>query len=328
MRRSPSRPLLLAVALFLAACSAEPAASPTASDAASPRAGACPALPPVPAEVAGWPAPGMLTTTAIFPYLASSEIVCGRGRLLFTFLDKENVSVAAPDRPAGIALYDLTKDPATPVSQVEARFVWAIEGESGMYVATVELPASGTWGAEFRTIVDGKTEGVRMRFDVQPTGSAVRVGQAAPSVKTPTLVDVGGEIAKVSSDPKPRPAFYERSVDEALRAGEPFVLAFATPAFCTSRYCGPTLETVKRVADANPGIRVINVEPYELTWSDGRLQPKLDANGGFIPTGATNAYGILTEPWVFVIDRGGIVRGSFEGVLAADELQAAIDTVR
>ena len=39
------------------------------------------------------------------------------------------------------------------------------------------------------------------------------------------------------------PVFYQVSVHDALAAHKPFVLVFATPAFCTSRVCGPTLDT-------------------------------------------------------------------------------------
>ena len=117
-------------------------------------------------------------------------------------------------------------------------------------------------------------------------------------------------MKKISSDPSPDPALYGESVDQALAAREPFVLAFATPAFCKSAECGPTLEVVKAVVKANP-IRAINVEPYQLTYSNGRLQPVLQ-DGDFVPVQATEAYGIPTEPWIFVVGASGRVVASFE----------------
>ena len=56
----------------------------------------------------------------------------------------------------------------------------------------------------------------------------------------------------------------------------------------------------------------INVEPYQLEDVDGQLQPVLDANGELQATTTTNEWGLLTEPWIFVVDRDGIVRGSYE----------------
>lgn len=308
-----------------AAATATPAGDPGAASDAD----ACRTAPAAPAEIDGWPSPGMVATTSVYPVIVSSELVCGRNRFIFTFLDANNTPQASPDRTAAVRFYDLGADPGNAVATVPGRFVWAIEGESGLYVAEIEFTEAGEWGADFATQAPGgEVERVRMRFEVRPSGSAVRVGDDAPSVRTPTLADVGGEVTRISSDTAPVAAFYETSVDAALAAGEPFVLVFATPAFCTSAQCGPLLQVVKRVVAADPGIRVINVEPYRLRWADGRLQPELDANGGLQATDATDAYGILTEPWVYVVDRTGIVTASFEGVLAEDELRAAIDAVR
>ena len=101
----------------------------------------------------------------------------------------------------------------------------------------------------------------------------------------------------------------------------------ATPAFCQSAQCGPTLDRVKAVAaDAPDNVRFINVEPYQLTFTEGRLQPNLDAkNNQLQPVESVNTWGILTEPWVFTVDGTGVVRGSFEGVLGEDELKASIN---
>jgi len=121
---------------------------------------------------------------------------------------------------------------------------------------------------------------------------------------------------------RPDPSLYDESVDQALAAREPFVLAFATPAFCKSAECGPTLDMVKAAVKANP-IRAINVEPYELSWTNGRLQLVLQ-DGDFVPVAATDAYGIPTEPWIFVIGASGHVVATFEAVVAPAELAAAI----
>ena len=82
-------------------------------------------------------------------------------------------------------------------------------------------------------------------FDVLDRSPVVSVGDPAPSVKTPTLADVGGDVAKISSDPTPVKRFYETSEDAALAAKKPFVLIFATPKFCQTATCGPTLNKMK-----------------------------------------------------------------------------------
>ena len=118
------------------------------------------------------------------------------------------------------------------------------------------------------------------------------------------------------------------SVKDALAAHDPFVLVFATPKFCTSAQCGPTLDRVKPLVAEFPAVTFINVEPYELEFKDGGLQAVRDASGSLTPTRAVFEWGILSEPWVFVVDRDGIVTGSFEGVVGTDELRAAVAAVR
>ena len=71
----------------------------------------------------------------------------------------------------------------------------------------------------------------------------------------------------------------------------------------------------------------INVEPYVLEYTDGQLQPVLDANQQLQAAPATDEWGLLSEPWIFVVDGDGIVRGSFEGVVGEAELERALAEV-
>ena len=206
-----------------------------------------------------------------------------------------------------------------------AEFVWAIPNERGVYHVDVDFPTAGDWTADFRTSGGGLPDKtVSFRFQVQESGVTIPVGGKAPATRTPTLADVGGDVKKISTDPNPGPAFYRTSVDQAIAAHEPFVLVFATPAFCTSRQCGPTLDAIKAIAKDHPGVTFINAEPYQLTSASGTLQPVLDANNQLQQTDATKAWGLLSEPWVFVVDRDGIVRGSYEAVVSTSELDAAL----
>ena len=326
-----SRAAAVALVLLLAACSG--GADPTgpgasvdgdASPGGSGDAAACAATPePAPDAVTEWSGQ---QDPSVFPQIInpSGTLACGGNRLLFSFLDDSNSPVASPDRTVEVALYDLGADPGTAAVTAPARFIWAIEPDVGLYVAEVDLPTSGLWGAEFRTAVDGgEVETIRVPFDVRPEPAVVSVGDAAPSSDTPTLDDVGGDVALLSTDEEPVEAFYETSVDEALEAGEPFLLVFATPKFCATAQCGPTLDRVKTVAAAHPDLTVINVEPYELEPVDGQLQPVL-TDGQLTPTAATTEWRLPAEPWVFLVDDQGIVRGSYMLVFDEAELESAI----
>jgi hypothetical protein len=204
-------------------------------------------------------------------------------------------------------------------------FIWAIENVSGIYVSTVDFPAAGDWVAHFTTAAAGKpAESIDFQFQVLDKKHVIVPGDKAPSVDTPTLASVAGDVSKISTDSKPDKAFYETSVAAALAAHKPFVLVFATPKFCQTQTCGPTLDKVKPIAAAHPDVTFINVEPYQLHDDQGQLQPVLDANGQLQTVPAADAFRLLSEPYVFVVGGDGIVKASFELIFTPDEIEQAL----
>ena len=289
---------LTAVALVLSACGA------TASPA-----------PPSPSAVA--------SQTGVFPVIVSREQVVGRNRILFSFLDASGTKpLGAPDRTAKV---HFSGPGGQSVNAPDGTFMWAIEGVSGVYVTTADFPVAGAWMGEFTTAAPGSPEAtIPFSFDVKTDAHVVEPGEQAPPVETPTLASVGGDVAKVSTDPRPDKAFYEVSVAAQLAAHKPFVLVFATPKFCQTAICGPTLDSVKTVAAAHPGITFINVEPYQLEFVDGQLQPVLSTSGQLQPVPATDAYGLLSEPYTFVVGGDGVVKSSFELIFTPQEIETAL----
>ena len=266
---------------------------------------------------------------SVFPQIInpSGTVTCGKTRLMFSFLDDQNVPVAKPDTTVGVKVFDLGADPAKPVAEGPATFIWAIEPRVGVYVIDVDLPTSGEYGVEFTTTPAGGTaETIRTTMEVQPSTDVISVGDHAPPSKTPTLDQVGGDVSKISTDPKPVKAFYETSIEGAVAAKKPFVVAFATPKFCVTQQCGPTLDRLKPIAAKHPDVTIINVEPYLLEDVDGSLQPVL-TNGELTPTQATNEWHLPTEPWVFVVDRNGVVTDSFMLIFSDEELDKAMAAV-
>jgi hypothetical protein len=300
-------PTVVLVALVAAGCSSTTASAvPSPSDAWGP-----PATPP-----------------KLTPILATNTIAKGKARILFLYLDAQNNIASAPDRTATVTFYDLDTDPNKPVATADGAFVWTIENERGMYVVTADLPTAGTWGAEFTTEAPGSpAETARLTFTVRDSTPTVQVGQKAPASKTPTAADVGGDLTKLSTDKAPDPAFYQTSVADALAAHKPFMLIFATPKFCVSQQCGPTLDHFKPIAAANPAVTFINVEPYKLKDVDGSLQPVLDANNQLQATDVTNEWGLLSEPWIFAVDRNGTVQGSYEVTITPAEIDAILPVI-
>ena len=269
------------------------------------------------------PAPSSGPKASVLPVIISSELSTGPNRFLFSFVDAtSNTPVGAPDRTASVAF---TGPGGQAVAPADGTFIWAIENVSGIYVSSVDFPASGDWVAQFTTAGAGKAaEQIDFQFQVLDKKHVIVPGDKAPSVDTPTLESAGGDVSKISTDSKPDKAFYETSVATALAAHQPFVLVFATPKFCQTQTCGPTLDKVKPIAAAHPDVTFINVEPYQLKDDQGQLQPVLDANGQLQTVPATDAYRLLSEPYVFVVGGDGIVKASFELIFTPAEIEGAL----
>ena len=261
--------------------------------------------------------------TDIYPVMISAELIVGENRVLFSFQDASGAPIAKPDRTANVTF---TGPKGESVNGEDPQFIWSIENAVGIYVTHATFPSAGNWMANFTTSApDSPEQTIPFAFEVRTDASTIQKGEAAPSVDTPTLDDVGGDVAKISTDSDPDPAFYEMSVADALAAKQPFVLVFATPKFCQTKTCGPTLDKVKEVAAKHPDMTFINVEPYLLEDVDGQLQPKLDANGNLQAAPATVAYGLVTEPFVFIVGGDGTVKASFELIFTPAEIDAALE---
>jgi hypothetical protein len=262
----------------------------------------------------------------MIPVLASSELAQGPNRFLFSLTDPAGALLAAPDVAVRLEFFDDEADPDEPVFEADARFLWAIEGLRGLYAADIEYPSPGRWGTRFyATFPDGRTETVRVDYDVWDETSTPPIGSPAPLIDTPTADSVGGDLSLISSDPDPDPRFYERSILGAIEDDIPAVIAFVTPSFCQTATCGPTIEKIKEVAASHPtGVNFVHVEPYLMWVKDGYLQPYLSEEGQLQVAPWTERYGLRTEPFVIVIDGEGLVRAKFEGAITVDELEDAL----
>ncbi len=152
--------------------------------------------------------------------------------------------------------------------------------------------------------------------DPAATSCAPRLGEAAPSLATPTVGDVA--IAELTTDPDPDPRLYELSLDELLGNGRPGVIIFATPAYCQTSACGPIVDNVKPLLDEFPGVDFLHIEVYTDLLADD-----------FVPNAAhvapaMRAWALPTEPWVFIVDGAGTITARFEGALGTDELRARL----
>ncbi len=262
---------------------------------------------------------------AFLPVVASSLVSVGPSRFLYNVLDSGYRQLAAPDVPSHVDFYALERDAEAPAHSVAASYLSAGLGR-GLYRATVDFDCAGEWGAQISVAsADGTVASERLRFQVQPSGSTPAIGAPAPRSESPTATTLQ-EVRRISTDPNPYAAAYTSTVAEAVTSGRPSIIFFATPAFCQTGFCGPTVELVKSVArEYEDRVAFVNVEPYELHQTVDGLRPVLDADGRLKPVAAAGDYGIPVEPYLFLVDARGDVFAKFEGIVGGDELRAAIE---
>ncbi|MFN8521149.1 MAG: hypothetical protein U0667_17570 [Chloroflexota bacterium] len=279
---------------------------------------------------AGWPAAGQASSDGqLIPLLVSSEVVAGPpSRFLYSIADPANpyVPTASADIATQVAFYALARDPANPAASVPGTFLDSGNG-TGLYRLTAIFDCVGAWGMALTATLPSGSVTTRMIFDVLPYGSTPAIGAPAPRSDSLTATTPEG-IAAISTDTSPDPDLYRLSIAQAVGSGRPTYIVFATPAFCQTATCGPTLDIVKTVVpDYTDRVDFIHVEPYLLQPTDSGLQPLLDADGHLQVVQSVIDYGLRTEPYQFLVDGSGIVRAELQGIASADEIRAALDAV-
>lgn len=245
--------------------------------------------------------------------MASSDFAAGANRVSFLLVRSDSSLVRAP-------VADVYYQPraAGATEKAVARLVpIGVKGSAQdaddvkeIYVATLALPRTG------KQWIVVQPRGVAFQgfqiLDVKAKPSAIAVGERAPASSNPTLATKPAN--KITTSRPPDTALLRYSVAESLEARVPFVVTFATPAFCQSRTCGPTVDVVDAVRKRfeSRGIRFIHIEIYE---------DNLPGNG---VNRWVKEWKLPTEPWVYVVDRRGVVRDRFEGAVSVSELERSI----
>ncbi|HEX6204526.1 MAG TPA: hypothetical protein VFZ29_01795 [Solirubrobacterales bacterium] len=182
-----------------------------------------------------------------------------------------------------------------------------------VYSTDLNLPSPGEWRIAAIIREDGELRGT-------PIGTAVvgefkripRPGQKAPSIHTPTAQDVGGDLSKITTRIPPDT---QNKVDYAEALGkEPIVLLFATPEFCQSRVCGPVVDVAEQAKQVyGDKAAFIHMEIYNENDPAKRVRPQV------------RAFHLPTEPYLFTIDRGRVVRAAIEGPVGLKLMREAVD---
>lgn len=183
-----------------------------------------------------------------------------------------------------------------------------------VYSTRLNLPSRGEWRIAAILKEDGELKGTSS-LPSAVVGEFHRVprpGQRAPRIHTPTAKDVGGDLSKITTRTPPDT---QNKVDYADALGkEPIVLLFATPRFCQSRVCGPVADVAEQAkSEYGDEAAFIHMEIYN--GNDPGLGVRSQVRAFHLPT----------EPYLFTIDRRGVIRDAIEGAFGLELMHEAVD---
>ena len=252
--------------------------------------------------------------------MASTDLAVGDNRVVFGVI-VQGEGALRDERVQVKTFYLTASGPEGPKQTAPATFQPWPGGAGGAYVANLSFDRSGEWGLGIEASrPDGSLIRASVKVSVKEASATPSIGSAAPRSRNKTAGDVS-DLTDLTTDTDPDPDLYRLTVAEALDAGLPLLVGFATPAYCRTATCGPQVDVLKQVKDRYGGrINVIHVEVYDNP-------PEIRDSGieAARLTPVMAEWGLPSEPWTFVVDGEGIVRAKYEGFVGADELRVAID---
>lgn len=193
----------------------------------------------------------------------------------------------------------------------------------GIYVTYPTFPVAGAWGVEVEATLPNQAKPAvsRLRIDVLAQDPTPALGSKAIPVDTPTVKN-NPDLSKITSDAQPNPALYQISVSDALKNGKPTVILFGTPGFCKTATCGPSIKVLgtlqKQFGDQ---ANFIHVEVYQYPFGESVVAnpPKL------VP--AMAAWGLQSEPWLFIMGKDGTILYKYEGGITLEETEPVMKDI-
>ncbi len=189
------------------------------------------------------------------------------------------------------------------------------DAATAVYTTAIDFTGNGEWRIAALIKQGDKTTATLLPSATVGEFEAVpKVGEKAPPIHTPTPSDVGGDIAKITTR---LPPDTQNRVDYAEALGkEPIFLLFATPQFCQSRVCGPVVDVAEQVKDQyGDKAAFIHMEIYKDNDPSKGVRPQV------------RAFHLPSEPWLFAIDRRGVIRAEIEGAFGVDRLTRVVKDV-
>jgi len=270
----------------------------------------------------------------IQPLITTSELVVGTNRFAFGLLKGNKL---LNDAEVALKLYAIDGSEASVVAELKVPYHKAgnlnqqhtahrhadgtehVHGDEsnidGLYITDLSFSRAGDWGIEL-LIKQGTDPVEKLGFAVTVLKAPVTpaVGSPAPPSRNLIASDVK-DLREIDTSPQPDRRLHQIRIADAIAERKPQLIVFATPQFCTSRMCAPVVDIVRTLLPAY-GQRVAFT--HQEIWQDFATKKAF---------ATVDEWNLNTEPWIFVVDREGIIRAKFEGFVTRRELEDALQQV-
>jgi hypothetical protein len=244
--------------------------------------------------------------TDVSPAVLSSDLYATdtAQRLAFALVAKQGFA------SQGAARVAVAPEGTTPTNFVDTTLHEdGLPARRGVYVADVVFDRDGVW----QGVCERDGEQLPFAIQVKAKADAPTVGAAAPTAPSPTPAN------PLDVDPictrNPMCPLHDRSLDTVIGKGRPVAVLFATPARCTSRYCGPVLDSLLPLVDSyRDRVDIVHVDIYK----DLRTNETS-------PT--VTAWALPSEPWLFGVDAAGVVTSRLDGAFGQDEMRTVLESL-
>lgn len=307
--------LLVSAALLAAACGDEQAAD----TAPSPTGGAASQMQVIVASVDHYVEdPQRVLVGLVFG--DGSLVSFGTVRYAFSYLGTSGDPATAEPGPTAEARYLPT--PGTATGGATPAVTLPSEAR-GVYEATgVTFDRAGYWSVEVTADLADGTQVASATFGVNEQPQLPAPGQQALETQTLLFGDPDVPAAAVDSRAAtggevPDPDLHAITIADALARGDVIAVLFATPVYCMSQFCGPNVGVFESLAAEYGGaVTFIHVE----IWKDFANQVINKSAADWLYRNQD-----LTEPWLYVIGRDGIIVDRWGSLFDTAEVRAALD---
>jgi hypothetical protein len=205
-----------------------------------------------------------------------------------------------------------------------------VTGGRGIYEADgVVFDAAGVWEVALSPEIGGVAQRITATFVVTESSPIPAPGDRALKTENLTIDSKGVPEAAIDSmavagEGIPDPELHRWTIAEAIERGRPALVLFGTPAFCESRFCGPEVEELQRLANEYADRAVyIHVE----IWKDFEGQVVNQGAAEWLLRKRPDGTPEMTEPWLYLIGADGVIVDRWGSLFDSEDVAAQLEAL-